>query len=148
GIRDRNVTGVQTCALPILSKINSTSAIFSGFRLLVPEKMTSFIRSPRKVLADCSPITQRIASIIFDLPLPFGPTIAVTPWLNSNVVFSGNDLNPFNIIFFNCTKYFSFTQRIFYFFNSAYFYFNQSYSFFAAGCSVLCFDLSPPVLII
>src|SRR5699024_11955144 len=33
GIRDRNVTGVQTCALPILpAALRSDAAIFSAFR--------------------------------------------------------------------------------------------------------------------
>ena len=62
-----------------LSSVNVTSAWFIALRSLVPEKITSFMRPPRKLLADCSPITQRIASITLDLPLPFGPTTAVTP---------------------------------------------------------------------
>src|SRR5699024_11303550 len=33
GIRDRNVTGVQTCALPILPSVLSTSGEPTGFRL-------------------------------------------------------------------------------------------------------------------
>src|SRR5439155_9420063 len=31
---------------------------------------------------------------MFDVPQPFGPTIAVTPGKNSSVVFSANDLKP------------------------------------------------------
>jgi hypothetical protein len=37
---------------------------------------------PRNDLADCSPNTHLIASVILLLPLPFGPTIAVTPLSN------------------------------------------------------------------
>ena len=39
-----------------------------------PLKMTSAIESPRRCLAEISPITQRTASMMFDLPQPFGPT--------------------------------------------------------------------------
>ena len=45
----------------------------------VPLKMTSAISPPRKALADCSPRHQRIASRMFDLPQPFGPTTEVMP---------------------------------------------------------------------
>ena len=43
---------------------------------------------------DCSPKTQRIASDIFDFPLPFGPTIPVIGLSKDNRVLSGNDLKP------------------------------------------------------
>jgi hypothetical protein len=35
---------------------------------------------------------------MFDLPLPFGPTITDTPGENASRVRSGNDLNPFSEI--------------------------------------------------
>jgi len=37
------------------------------------------MRDPRSDFADCSPNTHEIASEMFDLPQPFGPTIAVMP---------------------------------------------------------------------
>jgi hypothetical protein len=42
-------------------KVRETSAMPSGGRVSVPEKMTSFISPPRRALADCSPRTQRMA---------------------------------------------------------------------------------------
>ena len=39
--------------------------------------MTSAMDSPRRCLAEISPITQRTASMMFDLPHPFGPTTPV-----------------------------------------------------------------------
>src|SRR5215472_12165150 len=66
----------------------------SGLRPSVPLKITSAISPPRSALADCSPKTQRIASEMFDLPQPFGPTIAVTPGRKLSVVLSAKDLNP------------------------------------------------------
>ena len=66
-----------------------------GLRSRVPAKITSSMRAPRSVLADCSPSTHEIASEIFDLPQPFGPMMAATPspW-NLSSVRSQNDLNP------------------------------------------------------
>src|SRR6185503_12211821 len=66
-----------------------------GFRSRVPAKMTSSIRAPRRLLADCSPSTHEMASEIFDLPHPLGPMMAATPspW-NLSSVRSQNDLNP------------------------------------------------------
>jgi hypothetical protein len=42
-----------------------------------PLKITSAIESPRRCLAEISPITQRTASMMLDLPQPFGPTTPV-----------------------------------------------------------------------
>src|SRR5262245_20057607 len=58
--------------------------------------MTSAISPPRRLLADCSPSTQRTASTTFDLPLPLGPTTAVTPGGNSKTVLSAKLLKPTN----------------------------------------------------
>src|SRR5690625_3954462 len=62
--------------------------------------MISSIFEPLSDFADCSPSTQRIASVIFDLPLPFGPTTAVTPGTKSTEIRSANDLNPTDSSFF------------------------------------------------
>src|SRR5437588_3415646 len=72
-----------------------TYAMPSGLRSRVPAKITSSIRLPRRLFADCSPSTQLIASLIFDLPHPFGPTIAAMPSpLKRSSVRSQKDLNP------------------------------------------------------
>src|SRR6266849_4606882 len=53
------------------------------------------MRAPRKLFADCSPSTQLMASLRFDLPHPFGPTIAaIPPPLNRSSVRSQKDLKP------------------------------------------------------
>jgi hypothetical protein len=56
--------------------------------------MTSSILPPRSSRADCSPSTQRTESDTFDLPQPFGPTIAVTPSSKVSDTVSAKDLNP------------------------------------------------------
>src|SRR5438874_1868850 len=61
-----------------------------------PLKMTSAISPPRRLLALCSPRTQRTASTTLLLPLPLGPTIAVIPAENSNSVLSAKLLKPTN----------------------------------------------------
>src|SRR6202142_3258029 len=67
----------------------------TGFRDFVPAKITSSMRAPRRVLADCSPSTQLMASLRLDLPHPFGPTIAaIPPPLKRNSVRSQKDLKP------------------------------------------------------
>ena len=76
-----------------------TSAIFFDGLFDVPEKITSSIPEPLILFADVSPIHHLKASTIFDLPQPLGPTIPVNPFSIKKVVFSENDLNPFNWIF-------------------------------------------------
>src|SRR5579871_2390995 len=75
--------------------VSETSAMPLGLRSRVPAKITSSIRDPRRVLADCSPSTQAIASAILDLPHPLGPMMPATPspW-NFSSVRSQNDLKP------------------------------------------------------
>ncbi len=50
--------------------------------------------SPRRERAFDSPRTHRMASTILLFPHPFGPTMAVTPGLNSSLVLSAKVLNP------------------------------------------------------
>src|SRR5690554_2178859 len=70
----------------------------TGFRALEPLKMTSVMDSPRRYLAELSPITQRTASMMFDLPQPLGPTTAVMLDGNGTVVGSTNDLKPASLM--------------------------------------------------
>jgi hypothetical protein len=74
--------------------VSVTSARPSGARPVVPAKITSCILPPRSAFALCSPSTQRMESATFDLPQPFGPTIAVTPGSKRSVVGSAKLLKP------------------------------------------------------
>src|SRR5690349_24217832 len=65
----------------------------------------SCIDWPRTASGLCSPIDQRTASVIFDLPQPLGPTMTLTPGANSSLVRSGNDLNPLMVIELRCTGF-------------------------------------------
>src|SRR3990167_1469997 len=86
----------------VLSKTSSTAACPTGLRALEPLKMTSDIDSPRRCFGELSPITQDTASIIFDLPQPFGPTTAIKLLGKAMVVGSTKDLKPDNFILTNC----------------------------------------------
>jgi len=72
----------------------------TGCRLTEPLKMTSLIDSPRRFLAELSPMTQRTASMTFDLPQPLGPTTATILLGKLTVVGSTKDLNPASFIDF------------------------------------------------
>ena len=61
--------------------------------------------SPRRCLAEISPMTQRTASMMFDLPQPFGPTTPVRLLGKVTVVGSTNDLKP---------AIFNFVKRMYY----------------------------------
>src|SRR4029453_12337126 len=65
-----------------------------------PANTMSCIDWPRTASGLCSPSAQRTASVMFDLPLPFGPTITLTPGPKSSRVRSGNDLKPLSVIDF------------------------------------------------
>src|SRR6056297_1534395 len=60
--------------------------------------MTSLIDSPRSCRAELSPITQRTASMMLDLPQPLGPTTAVMLEGKGTVVGSTKDLKPASLI--------------------------------------------------
>src|SRR5215210_4573186 len=87
-----------------LSIVSVTSARPSGARPDVPAKMTSSILPPRSDFAPCSPSTQAIASTTLDLPDPLGPTTAVIPGSNRNVVAEAKDLKPLRVRLFRCTR--------------------------------------------
>ena len=73
-------------------------AVPTGFRDDEPLKITSAIESPRKCLADDSPITQRIASMTLDLPQPLGPTMPTRLLGKYTEVGSTKDLKPASFI--------------------------------------------------
>ncbi len=60
--------------------------------------MTSAIESPRRCFAEISPMTQRTASMMFDLPQPFGPTTPTRFVGKPTEVGSTNDLKPASLI--------------------------------------------------
>jgi hypothetical protein len=81
-----------------LSKTSSTLARPAGLRWVEPLKMTSCIDSPRSSAARDSPSTQRTASMMLDLPQPFGPTMP-TSWPGTwKLVGSTKDLKPASLI--------------------------------------------------
>ena len=69
-----------------------------GLRDVEPLKITSVSASPRSCRAELSPMTQRTASMMFDLPQPLGPTIAQRFPGKLTVVGSTNDLKPASLI--------------------------------------------------
>lgn len=81
--------------LRVFSKVSETSAMPLPARVRDPLKIRSSRLSERRALILCSPITQRMASTMFDLPQPFGPTIPVIGWSSTTWVLSAKDLNPF-----------------------------------------------------
>src|SRR3989344_68133 len=89
-----------------LLKINLTAARFWRDNLTVPFQIKSSPFLPRMDLNDCSPKTNLNASATFDLPLPFGPTIAVIGVAKWSSLFLANDLNPTNSNDFNFTSKF------------------------------------------
>src|SRR3546814_12674187 len=70
------------------------SAGLTGLRADEPAKITSVRLSPRRRLAELSPITQRTASMMFDLPQPLGPTTPVMLPGRCSTVGSTKDLKP------------------------------------------------------
>ena len=89
-------SGPPTCpgAAATWARYNLTSAVPIGFRPSLPAKMTSSMRSPRRLLALCSPRTHVMASMTLLLPQPLGPTMAVTPSSNTRLARSGKLLKP------------------------------------------------------
>src|SRR5918995_4625478 len=103
--REIEISENSLAALPsVLSITTSTSAKRRGDWPLPPAKITSRICWPRIADGLCSPRAQRTASVMFDLPEPFGPTITLTPGEKVSRVRSGNDLNPFRLIAFRYTS--------------------------------------------
>src|SRR5690606_35693502 len=81
-----------------LSNTSSTDAVPTGLRELEPLDTAAAIESPRKCFAETSPITQRTASMMFDLPHPFGPTIPIRLLGKLTAVGSTKDLKPASLI--------------------------------------------------
>src|ERR1043165_8658335 len=77
-----------------------------GLRSRVPAKITSSMRTPRRLLADCSPRTQEMESAMLDFPQPLGPTTAAMPSPgNFSSVRSQKDLKPRTCSFLSFSKF-------------------------------------------
>src|SRR5689334_3803058 len=99
--RTIETSGAPKPSVPSLSSsTSSTSAPRPPWRPGAPPKITSCMDCPRTASGDCSPSAHSTASVMFDLPEPFGPTITLTPGPNSSRVRSGNDLKPLRMIDF------------------------------------------------
>src|SRR5699024_11852356 len=70
GIRDRNVTGVQTCALPILQRIAIARAIFSERPVLILDESTSSLdeTTEQVLLKNLRQMTDKTVLIITHRP--------------------------------------------------------------------------------
>ncbi|CAB4343027.1 unannotated protein [freshwater metagenome] len=103
-----SVTSVKSMgnAPSVLSIVSKTSARPRGARPVEPEKMTSSIFPPRRLLAPCSPMTHAMASTTLDLPEPLGPTTAVIPGSKFSVVEDANDLKPRIVRLLRYTRFF------------------------------------------
>src|SRR5438105_3789367 len=88
------VVPLQENAFLRLSKAMVTEARDGAETPFDPLKIRSVPALPRSDFMDCSPKTKRIASTMFDLPEPFGPTTAVIGVVNSSESFLPNDLKP------------------------------------------------------
>ena len=89
-----------------LSKKSSMEALLTGLRDEDPLKITSDIDSPLRYFADDSPRTHLTASITFDLPQPFGPTIPTRFDGKVSVVGSTNVLKPESLILLRRIQHF------------------------------------------
>src|SRR5262249_2388131 len=96
-----SLSGTSTAPSELSSTI-STSALVRACTPRPPPKITSCIDCPRTASGDCSPITHRTASVMLDLPDPFGPTTTLTPGPKSRRVRSGKDLTPLKLSDFRC----------------------------------------------
>src|SRR3989344_2706957 len=83
-----------------LSKTSSTYASFNGANCFVPMKIKFEDFSARIDFALSLPRTKHKASVIFDLPEPFGPITQLISGLNGTSVFLGKLLNPCITSFF------------------------------------------------
>ena len=82
------VTSLYSVGSPpsLLSRVMEAWAMPWRERLSLPQKIMSSVRLALSTLWLRSPSTQRMASAMFDLPLPLGPTMAVIPSSKANSV--------------------------------------------------------------
>lgn len=85
----------------MLSKVRLTSAMPLGLLVLEPLNTKAPWFSLLKADILCSPITQRMLSMILLFPQPLGPMMPVIPSSKSRVVLSAKLLNPLMSKLFN-----------------------------------------------
>ncbi len=83
-----------------LSKVSSTYASWDPLYVLFPEKRRFAAFAALILLMLSLPRTKQRASVMFDFPEPFGPTITFIELSNKISVFCAKDLKPFIVIFF------------------------------------------------
>jgi len=83
-----------------LSNVSSTDASAAPLYVLFPEKSRFAAFAARIDLIDNRPSTKQRASVMFDFPEPFGPTITFIAFSRGISVFLAKDLNPCITIFF------------------------------------------------
>ena len=91
--RPRRSRGRATCRPRCRRRARPRSAR-AAFRSPPPAKRTSSGFSARSSDGVSEPAAQTIASAMFDLPEPFGPTMTATPGSSEISSVSGNDLKP------------------------------------------------------
>jgi len=96
------VTSFESMAnvLSELSNTSSTDASAEPLYILFPEKSRFAALAARIDLIDSRPRTKQRASVMFDFPEPFGPTITFIAFSKGMSVFLAKDLNPCIVIFF------------------------------------------------
>ena len=83
-----------------LSKTSSTDASAAPLYVLFPEKRRFAAFAALMLLMLSLPSTKQRASVMFDFPEPFGPTITFIAFSRGISVFRAKDLNPCITIFF------------------------------------------------
>jgi len=98
------VTSLESTAkvLSALQKVRVTDASWEPLYVLFPEKMRFAAFAALILLMLNLPNTKQSASVMFDFPEPFGPTMMFIELSRGISVFWAKDLNPLNIILFMC----------------------------------------------
>jgi len=83
-----------------LSKVSSVAASAEPLYVLFPEKRRFAALAALMDFIESLPRTKQRASVMFDFPEPFGPTITFIEFSRGISVFLAKDLNPCITIFF------------------------------------------------
>jgi len=83
-----------------LSKTSSTDASAEPLYILFPENSRFAAFVALMLFIESLPRTKQRASVMFDFPEPFGPTITFIAFSKGISVFRAKDLNPCITIFF------------------------------------------------
>ena len=83
-----------------LSNVSVTDASWDPLYILFPEKRRFAALAARIDFIESRPNTKQSASVMFDFPEPFGPTITFIELSRGISVFFAKDLNPCIVMFF------------------------------------------------